>query len=272
MSPHDHQSESPLVAYAADTVVCLRFFSRLAPVLPDAVARLAGRRRLAGAVRALPITGLLIGLPAAFAVAVLVAIGLPPLAAAGVSLAVLAVTTGALHEDGLTDVCDGFFGGHDRERRLLIMRDSRTGAFGALGLTLAVIVRASLLAGIAIAAGPLSAGLAVLAAAASSRTAMLWPWIATPPARQDGLARLVGQPHRDAAVVAAATAAALVLVLTLSYAPVALFPAAAGAALAGWGLARAGMHQIGGHTGDVLGATQQLAEIAVLAAIAISIT
>lgn len=261
----------PLSAYAADVVVCLRFFSRLALALPPRFSSLAGRRRLVGAVRALPVASLLIALPAAVVLAVLAAIDLPALAAAGVALAVLAITTGALHEDGLADVCDGFFGGRDPEQRLVIMRDSRTGAFGALGLALTVLVRASLLAALAEEA-PLIGAAGLIAAAAASRTAMLWPWITLPPARTDGLARLVGHPNTPAAIAAAATAAGAVLLLTVWFAPLALVPAAIGVALAAWLLARSAQRLLGGHTGDVLGATQQIAEIAVLAAIVISVS
>lgn len=261
----------PVSAYCADVVVCLRFFSRLALALPDRFSRLAGRRRLAGAVRALPLACALIALPAACVLAALSAIGLPPLASAGVALAVLAITTGALHEDGLADVCDGFFGGRDPEQRLTIMRDSRIGAFGALGLALTVLVRASLLAALT-AEAPLIGAAGLIAAAAASRTAMLWPWVSLPAARPDGLARLVGSPLQSAVVVAGMTAAVLVFVLTVWFAPLAVLPAAIGAALAGWALAISADRQIGGHTGDVLGATQHVAEIAVLAAIAISVT
>jgi len=261
----------PLSAYCADVVVCLRFFSRLALALPDRFSRLAGRRRLVSAVRALPVACALIALPAACVLAVLSAIDLPPLACAAVALAVLAITTGALHEDGLADVCDGFFGGRDPEQRLTIMRDSRIGAFGALGLALTVLVRASLLSALA-AEAPLIGAAGLIAAAAASRTAMLWPWMSLPAARPDGLARLVGHPQKAAAVAAGVTAAAIVFALTVWFAPLAVVPAAIGAALAGWYLAASADRLIGGHTGDVLGATQQIAEIAVLAAIVISVS
>ncbi|WP_018698958.1 adenosylcobinamide-GDP ribazoletransferase [Amorphus coralli] len=273
MSAQDAPSRSldPLGAYAADVVVCLRFFSRLALALPRGLSDLAGRRRLVGAVRALPVASLVIALPAAVVLAVLTMIGLPPLASAGVALAVLAITTGALHEDGLADVCDGFFGGREPEQRLTIMRDSRTGAFGALGLALTVLVRASLLAALAD-DGPLAAAAGLMAAAAASRTAMLWPWMATPPARNDGLARLVGHPDRKAVLLAAATAAAIFVLLTIGFAPLAVLPATLAVVGAAWLLTSSATRLVGGHTGDVLGATQQVAEIAVLATIAISVT
>ena len=110
------------------------------------------------------------------------------------------------------------------------------------------------------------------AAAAASRAAMLWPWISLPPARPGGLARLVGHPQKAAAVAAGVTASVIVFALTVWFAPIAVVPAAIGAALAGWYLAASADRLIGGHTGDVLGATQQVAEIAVLAAIVMSVS
>ncbi|MCC5025477.1 MAG: adenosylcobinamide-GDP ribazoletransferase [Candidatus Synoicihabitans palmerolidicus] len=62
--------------------------------------------------------------------------GLPPLLASGLSLAASVVLTEAFHEDGWADVCDGFGGGYTKARTLEIMKDSRIGAFGAVGLVL----------------------------------------------------------------------------------------------------------------------------------------
>ena len=59
------------------------------------------------------------------------------------------LATGCLHEDGLSDVADGFGGGKTRERKLEIMRDSRIGAYGACALVLSVLLRWSALADLA---------------------------------------------------------------------------------------------------------------------------
>ncbi|MCP9318978.1 adenosylcobinamide-GDP ribazoletransferase [Acetobacter persici] len=106
------------------------------------------------------------------------------LPAAGLALAFQCVLTGGLHEDGLADMADGC-GGATRERRLEIMRDSRTGSYGVLALCLSLLVRAS-----AVAALPPS--MAVLALAVSgclARVALLVLAACLPPARPDGLAR-----------------------------------------------------------------------------------
>jgi len=69
-----------------------------------------------------------------------------PLVAAVLSTAATVLLTGGFHEDGLADTADGLGGGHDREHALQIMKDSRVGAFGAMALVLAVLAKVSLLA------------------------------------------------------------------------------------------------------------------------------
>ena len=84
--------------------------------------------------------------------------GLSPSVAAALALAAAMLATGCLHEDGLSDVADGFGGGKTRERKLEIMRDSRIGAYGAAALVMSVLIRWSALADLG------SAGFAVSAA------------------------------------------------------------------------------------------------------------
>jgi len=78
-----------------------------------------------------------------------------PLIPAAWSVAFLAVITGALHLDGLADTCDGLFGGRDRESRLRIMKDKAVGAFGAVAIALALLMKFAFLV-------PLTASGAVL--------------------------------------------------------------------------------------------------------------
>ena len=122
--------------------------------------------QLADAAWAFPLVGAGIGAIAAvvFAIAQLIGLGDWPAAL----LAVLAglLLTGALHEDGLADTVDGLAGGHNRERKLAIMRDSRVGSFGVLALVLSVGLRAAALAQTGEA---VFAGLALIAAHAASR-------------------------------------------------------------------------------------------------------
>src|ERR1700735_5265271 len=99
--------------------------------------------------------------------------------------AALVVATGALHEDGLADVADGFGGGATRARKLEIMRDSRIGAYGAIAIALALILRVGALAA-ALDGGLWRACSSLLLVAALSRAAALRPLALLPPARADG--------------------------------------------------------------------------------------
>ena len=122
-------------------------------------------------------------------------LGLPPLVCAGLAVGALVIVTGALHEDGLADVADGFGGGATRERKLEIMRDSRIGAYGAAALALSLILRvAALSALLDHGLGAAAAGL--ILAGAASRAAALAPLALLPAARADGLGAGAGAPRR----------------------------------------------------------------------------
>ena len=260
-------SPSPLPATLRnalrDLLACLRFFSRLplpATSFDQAPAAAPDLSRLAPMV---PVAGAALGAIGALAFGLAHALGLPPLVAAALTISVLALATGALHEDGLADVADGFGGGRTRERKLEIMRDSRIGAFGATALALSLMLRVAALAAL-IEQGRGAAAALILAGAASRAFALL-PLALLPPARTDGLGAGAGRLDANGALVAGVVALffAGVLgfgVLGLARAILALILALA-AALA---VTRIAQRQIGGQTGDVAGAAQQLAEIACL--------
>ncbi|HEY0836205.1 MAG TPA: adenosylcobinamide-GDP ribazoletransferase, partial [Azospirillum sp.] len=107
-----------------------------------------------------PLVGAGVGLLAGGVYALTVWLNLPPTAAALLALAASAWVTGALHEDGLADVADGFGGGRSRERKLEIMRDSRVGSYGVLAVVFSVGLRASALAALA---DPLAAAIVEIA-------------------------------------------------------------------------------------------------------------
>lgn len=208
------------------------------------------------AVWAYPVAGLAVGLVGAIGLSVAHGLGLPSLPAALLALAAMALATGAMHEDGLADMADGFGGGQTRERKLEIMRDSRIGTYGVLALVLVVGLRAS-----ALSAMPQgwSGAFAVIACAAASRGLLPAVMALMPPARDDGLGRSAGSPERSRAGNALAIGL-VTLLLLLPFTPaLAAMVAGAGTALAVSLLAR---RQIGGLTGDTLGATQILAETA----------
>ena len=204
-----------------------------------------------------PVVGLAVGGVAALLAAGAMAVGVPLGVAAALVLAVAAMTTGALHEDGLADSADGLFGGWTRERRLEIMKDSHIGSFGTLALLLVMLAAWSAL-GQLIAAGAYGA---VIAAAVASRAPMAMIMARLPQARASGLSHSVGQPPIWAAWGAAGLAVGLVLALAGVQTGGAML---AGAALAGLAVALLARARIGGQTGDILGASQQLAHLAAL--------
>ncbi len=252
-------------AVAGDLAHCVRFYSRLpVPALPweqDAHA-LPNFPRL---VRVIPLAGLLLGLVPAAALIVALILDLGPWLSAMLAVAAMVLATGALHEDGLADVADSF-GGTTRDRRLEIMRDSRIGSFGATALFLALALRIGALAEIVSRADALAAVAAILITASLSRTAGLMPLVFLPPARRDGLSHAVGQPPREtfwlAAGIAGAIAVALGALAGLPPFGIALMIVLSG--LAGLALTGFAARHLGGQTGDIVGAAQQVAEIAAL--------
>ena len=254
-----------LIACARDLLACLRFYSRLPlPALAFETAPHA-MPDFAQGIRMLPLAGVLIGLIGALALWLAAALGLPALPAAIAALAALALATGAMHEDGLADFADGLGGGATRERKLEIMKDSRLGSYGALALAAAFAFRAAALAALAERFGFGAAGAALVAAAAVSRTAGLLPLKLLPPARPDGAGRAASVPS-DGALRLAGGLAMLVALLAPACGigfgrMLAGLLLAAGGAWAVTGLAR---RHLGGLTGDVAGAAQQIAEIAFL--------
>lgn len=218
---------------------------------------------LADTVRTWPVVGILVGALAGAALWIAANVGLSPLAASFVALIVAALATGALHEDGLADVADGFGGGADKAKKLRIMRDSHIGAYGVLALVLGVGFKAGSLSGFT---SPALAAATVIAAHTLSRAALPMLMVVLAPVRRTGLGRGAGQPTREDAMMAAGVGV-LVAVLALGIGPglVASVLAALGVAGVGWLAHR----QIGGLTGDVLGAAQQVAEILVFAGLAV---
>lgn len=171
------------------------------------------------------------------------------------ALVVLVGVTGALHQDGLADCADGLGVRGDRERRLAVMRDPATGVFG----TLALIGWALLLAATLTRLDDGDALRALVVAAAAARTAAVAHALATPAARPDGLGATF-RPSIASFAVASVVTIAIAFLLAGPVVGLAAVAAAAVVALATSGWARAA---IGGRTGDTLGATVALAEVAV---------
>jgi len=166
------------------------------------------------------------------------------------AVVVQVMMTGGLHEDGLADTVDGMFGGRDAARRLEIMRDSRIGSYGALGLILLVGMRVGALCGLSLGwVVPVLVGAGVM-----SRLGMVVFLRCLPPARMDGLAagllrvRWLGAIFGSGMVMVAVLPLGVVLAM------------AGGAAVVVAGMRRWALARIGGHTGDVCGAVAMVVE------------
>ncbi|MDE1917429.1 MAG: adenosylcobinamide-GDP ribazoletransferase [Sphingomonadales bacterium] len=220
--------------------------------------RLAGAvPGLAQAAWAFPLAGLLVGGIVAGVLAGALALGWNAGVAAALAMVAGLLATGALHEDGLADVADGFGGGHTRERKLEIMKDSRLGSYGAIALVMALGLRWMMLAQMGQARGH-NAALAVIALAVASRGLLVAALAWMPAARADGLGRAAAGVGLWRLVVALGLAGeALALAFPPLTAMRVLAVMVAAVAALGW-LAR---RQIGGQTGDVLGAMQVVGEI-----------
>ena len=213
---------------------------------------------LAQAVWAFPVAGVLVGAAGALVYALAHRLGVPAWPSAALALTATMATTGALHEDGLADTADGFGGGATREQKLDIMRDSRIGTYGVCALVVSLLLRVGVLASFFSSA---TAAWALLAAHAGARATMMAFMFLVPPARRDGLSSDAGQPPVEsvgAAVILGFICTAISVGFTRAV--VALILLAVIVAVMAW-LSR---KQIGGQTGDVLGAVEQISEIAIL--------
>ena len=257
---HD-ENQSTLAQHLKDWIEDISLATALLTRVPMPHPDGAAPQGLARAQRAFPLVGGMIGLLIGLADLLLLKFGIPALAAAALALGAGAALTGALHEDGLADVGDGFGGDRDRAAKLAIMRDSRLGTYGALVLLVGFSAKLAALASLPAATVVPS----LIVAHALGRAALPVLAISLPFARDDGLGQSAGRPEMTTAVTAVVIAVVIALLcLTAKEALLAIMATAAGAAAMG-GLA---WRQIGGVTGDVFGAAEQVVETAVLVMLA----
>ncbi len=242
-----------LSQWAGDLMLALAFLTRL----PVPVGKASSKRQLAEVAWAFPVVGLLIGGIAGLALLFGFQLGQHPLVCGLFAIGASILATGALHEDGLADVADGFGGGHKVSDKLRIMRDSQVGSYGVLALIFSVALRIGALGGMP---SPTTAVLALLAAGVISRGLVVAVMNQIDMARPDGLGAGAGKPSNAGALTALAIAALSVFLLLGGNGLTVLIIAFLAAILMAW-LAK---RQIGGLTGDVLGAVQQVTEAAVL--------
>lgn len=255
--PHDRMQQ-----WREDLFTALAFLTRL-PVLPQ---HQPAPEALAKALRFSPAVGAFAGAFAGAFYWLAVSFGFSTFIAALLGIVMGILLTGGLHEDALSDMADGFSGGWTRERKLEIMSDGRIGAHGALALMLALLLRVGAMAQLG---NPDRVMVALIAAGALSRAMMYAAMALLPYAKQTGIAHGAGRP--DAPQAAAALGLGFViswLALPFGMALAAFIAAGAG----GWFTARLAKRQIGGQTGDVLGAAQQISELCVLLLLAALLT
>jgi adenosylcobinamide-GDP ribazoletransferase len=220
---------------------------------------------LASSVPYFPVAGLAVGLAAAAAY-LLAGLLWPAGVAAVAALATAAWMTGGLHEDGWADVFDGLAASRDgnRERMLAAMKDSRIGSIGGLALILLLLGKLAALA--ALPAGEVVRSL--LAAHLLSRWSnlpLLWrlPYVRP----EGGMGRALAGNVTGGRFAAGSAVALVLTAAVLGGAILPIVRALAATALAALGAGLFFRRRLGGITGDCLGATQQLAELAVLLAL-----
>ncbi|MCF6445171.1 adenosylcobinamide-GDP ribazoletransferase [Nereida sp. MMG025] len=243
-----NKSDMPLIDLR-DIPASLGLLSRL-PVRVDADHAMA---RSAASAWAYPVAGAIIGALAGGVAWLCLWLGLPAMISAGLTLGAAILITGALHEDGLADCADGFWGGYTVERRLAIMKDSQIGTYGVLALVLSVGLRWLALGSLLPDVNPI---LTLAAIGAISRATLPTIMHSVQNARSSGLSHQVGRPERNATLVALAIGALASFMLT----PVAI----AVMVIISLGCILLAKNKINGQTGDTLGATQQLIEVALL--------
>ena len=252
------QKDDTRLIASVDLPAAIGLLTRL-PVKVDTDAAIA---RGAGSAWAYPLVGAMLGMAGAVVATICGALGLTASLTAGILLAFSIIITGAMHEDGLADSADGLWGGWDKARRLEIMKDSRIGVYGVCAIGLTLLLRWAALTTIVELGGYWAA---LIAVGATSRATMVVLMATMPNARGTGLSKSVGQPGANTMWAAVGIAAIFAVILGL---PEILLIAAAVTLACGL-IARA---KIGGQTGDILGGTQQINEVILLAAVVVSIT
>lgn len=256
-STFEKTSQSPL-AWGGDIQLAVVFLTRIPWRLNGDVPPQALNRAL----RAFPLIGLIVGGGSATVFGLAHFANLPALACALLAILSAVLLTGALHEDGLADVADGFGGGQDKARKLEIMRDSRLGAYGGLALVFSIGLRTSALIGFE----DWTLGAAALVGTAClSRVAPALLIYMMDPARSDGLAATMEKPAGLIICQSLGLGVALFLLCTPGMAGWITLSVCTLALLIWKAIAQ---NQIGGQTGDVCGASQQIIEISALLTLA----
>lgn len=220
---------------------------------------------LASCIWVFPLVGVVLGLLAGSIYYLSIVVGLNVFLSALISVSTMVLLTGALHEDGLADVADGFGGGYGRNQVLSIMSDSSLGTYGTLALLLVMAGRVGAVYQIE---QPLLVITALISAASLSRTSCLFIFAGMSPARQTGLGQSVKNPG-FAEIISACILCLICNILLLDFKLVLLILGVA--LIVTLIIYRLAQSIIGGFTGDVIGASLLLTELAVLLTLAVSL-
>jgi len=233
-----------------DLMTGLGFFTRL-PVRP-------GDMPLSEAARVFSVIGALIGFGATLFYVLGLWIGLSSLMSAILAIAATALVTGALHEDGLADFADMLGVRGDRLRKLSVMRDSTIGSYGTLALILISLMKVAALMELAV---PGQVAGALISAHALARGVLPLIMRTYPLARSNGLAVHAGKPPVNGTYLALALGA---VIAGFVGGPGVAFVATISALATAFLIAHLAYRQLGGYTGDVLGAAEQIVEVTVI--------
>ncbi len=251
--PAAEQEQERRQDWMDDLQICLGFLT-LTPVLGGPAVN---NPSLAEASRFFPVVGILLGAIAVFVLVGAQTLGIPQSAAILLALLSITLISGGLHEDGLADTADGLGGGFDKERSLEIMLDSRIGSFGVLALIFCVGLKWAGLGSLP----EHGAALALFGAIVASRGVLPIFMRYVPPAKEDGLSAGAGQPEFDRAIVSAGiTLIVLFFVFGFWASLLIIVATAVVTGLFVWWVRR----KIGGQTGDILGAVQQISEVTII--------
>jgi adenosylcobinamide-GDP ribazoletransferase len=228
---------------------------RFLTIIPFPRQREAAADEISGSLVYFPVIGIIIGL-------ILAGLGwifklfLPQTINSILVIAAAALITGAIHIDGLGDTFDGF-GGHTAEERLQIMRDSRTGSFGVIAIGVMLLLKFAGLVYL-----PATKFLEVLILMpVAGRSAMVYAVNAFPYARPSGLGTAFKQKTTVLSYVIAAVLALAAAVLFLQWAGLLIVILTFGIIT---GIAFYFKKRLGGLTGDVYGAINEITEVTVL--------
>ena len=217
---------------------------------------------------AFPAVGLIVGGIAGLVLWLAILLDFPVIIAATLALAAMLALTGAMHEDGLADTVDGFGGGGDAETKARIMHDSHIGSYGVMGLCLSTIARIGLLVALVEQSDGWLLVIIMAIVGAGSRFQVLAMLRLYPISSHAKLGMLTGRPTVRRGL---AGMAIWVLPLMIYVPQIGGAAAVVGATAISLWLGKLAVRQIGGLSGDVMGASIILGEISILSCVIIAL-